>query len=648
MIDPAVDLAPGMLLADRFDVETVLGRGGFATVFRAHDRVLDRPVAVKLLNAAASTLIDAARFDREIKLTARLVHPSIVPLFDSGVVFTRRFYVMPCIDGNTVRHLIVEHGVCGMRQAIRLAGDVAEALSYAHSMGVVHRDIKPENIFLSDGRALVADFGIARHMDRTSNATAVTEHGAAIGTVAYMSPEQALGEQGIDGRSDLYALGCVLVELLTGAPPFVGNSAMAVLSQHITSTPQIHDRLTGTPAPLVALIARLLAKPPDQRPASAAIVVEELRSIGAHLSAPRAASMRASATMEAPKLPSPPPIVTESDRLADEARKLFDRSVQGGASTRSALDMALVYAERAVALDEMSARALTVLGDVVHVRGFRGFDDESHSFARAMQLRLKALSIDDNIGELHASMGVTALYWDDDFQRAGTHLKRAVELAPHDSSAHRHFGCWLKMSGRFEDALAHVRMAEELAPEAPHIKIAVADVLMSLGRYVEAIVPLQAALRITPNYEQATERLEMACHRSGRFDDAFAARRTMLGTHRLFDRLSKLTEMFERDGWEATREQDLRAELAALLARADSEDPFKDPQGSRQLSDRLIIAYGELGEWHRAMDWVERGYYLRPGRLIRVLTDLPFDRRGLAVDRRYARLLRTAGLDALL
>ena len=340
--------------------------------------------------------------------------------------------------------------------------------------------------------------------------------------------------------------------------------------------------------------------------------------------------------------------MSESERLSEEARKLFQRSVQGGTGTRGVLDMALVYADRAVALDESNARALTVLADIVHVRGFRGFDEELPAIARANQLRLKALSIDDTIGELHASIGVMSLYWDDDFQGAGAHLRRAIELAPHDCTAQRHYGCWLKMNGQFDDALAHVRAAEALGPDAPHVKIAVADVLMSLGRYVEAIVPLQAALRTTPNYVQATERLEMACHRSGRFDDAFAARRTMLGTHKLYDRLAKLTEVFESDGWEATREQDLRVELAQLLERATTEDPFKDPQGSRQLSDRLIIAYGELGEWHCAMDWVERGYYLRPGRLIRVLTDLPFDRRGLAVDRRYARLLRTAGLDSLL
>ncbi|MEO5800596.1 MAG: serine/threonine-protein kinase [Gemmatimonadales bacterium] len=648
MTDAFGDLAPGMLLADRFDVETVLGRGGCATVYRAHDRVLDRPVAVKLLNAEASSSVDAARFDREIRLTARLVHPGIVPLFDSGVASTRRFYVMPCIVGETLRQLIELEHTRELGQIVRVCGDVAEALSYAHSRGVVHRDIKPENIFLSDGRAIVADFGIARPLDVTRHTSAVTEMGLAIGTVAYMSPEQALGESGIDGRTDLYALGCMMVELLTGTPPFVGSSSMAVLSQHITAAPKLDERLAGNPARLQSLIARLLAKSPEERPASAAIVVEELRNIGAQLSAPRAAATTSSVPAVAPDARRAPAVVTESERLTHQASDLFNRAVQGGAGTRGVLDIALVYAERAAALDESNAHALTVLSDVVHVRGFRGFDDEELAFARATQLRLKALSIDDNIGELHASLGVTALYWEDDFERAGTHLRRAVELAPHDAKAHRHYGCWLKMRGEFDEALAQVRAAEALAPEASHVKIAVADILMSLGRYVEAIVPLQAALRAMPNYEQATERLEMACHRSGRFEDAFAARRTMLGTHRLYDRLAKLAEVFESDGWEATREQDLRVELAQLLERTTTEDPFKDPQGSRQLSDRLIIAYGELGEWHEAMDWVERGYYLRPGRLIRVLTDLPFDRRGLAVDRRYARLLRTAGLDALL
>ena len=184
--------------------------------------------------------------------------------------------------------------------------------------------------------------------------------------------------------------------------------------------------------------------------------------------------------------------------------------------------------------------------------------------------------------------------------------------------------------------------------EAPHIQVGLADVLMSMGRYVETIAPLQAPLRIIPRYDQVMERLEMARHRSGRIDDAYASRRTLLGTHRLFDRLDALTTNFDRDGWDVAREADLHAELQALPSLATQEDPFKDRQTSRQLSDRIIITCGELGDYTRAMDWVERGYYIRPGRLIRVLTDLPFDRRGVASDRRYARLLRTAGLEFLL
>ena len=204
------------------------------------------------------------------------------------------------------------------------------------------------------------------------------------------------------------------------------------------------------------------------------------------------------------------------------------------------------------------------------------------------------------------------------------------------------------MAGRFDEALARVERAVALMPDSPHAFVGLADTLMSMGRYVEAIAPLKQALRILPRYPQAMERLEMAAHRAGRIDEAYSSRRSLLGTQRLFARLDLLTEVMEKDGWDAARSQDLAAELQDLLALAAAEDPFKDRQTSRHISDSIIIASGELGEWTRAMDWVERGYFVRPGRLIRVLTDLPFDRRGLAQDRRYARLLRTAGLEFLL
>jgi tetratricopeptide (TPR) repeat protein len=171
---------------------------------------------------------------------------------------------------------------------------------------------------------------------------------------------------------------------------------------------------------------------------------------------------------------------------------------------------------------------------------------------------------------------------------------------------------------------------------------------MALGRYDESITPLREALRLAPGYEAALERLEMSCHRAGRHDEALDARRMLLGVRGEHERAALLMKEAAELGWPEARERDLRRDIAALEERAKREDPFAEVRTSRQLADRLIILHAELGEWTRAMDWVERSYYNRPGRLRRVLTDFPYDHHGLARDSRYARLLRTAGLADLL
>jgi len=640
------EIRPGTVIAERFTVQDTLGVGGAAVVYRAHDKVLDRQVALKLLGETASSHVDHSRFEREIRLTARLVHPSIVPLFDSGWHGDRLYYVMPCIAGTTLRGVLATQKRLPVDQALRLIGDVAEALAYAHAMGFVHRDIKPENIFSANGRAVVADFGIAHSVGTEPKAETLTTEGVTIGTVAYMSPEQALGERTLDARADLYSLGCVLFELLSGEPPFSGLTAMSVLSQHLSTIPDVVRRLPGAPAPLGQLIERLLAKEPGARPASAAELVELLRTLSRDTGARAPRAMPAPVT--APASVDDSREDTEAQRTLKEARRLFNQGVQGGHGTRDVLALARVLAERALTLEPRRVAAMAVLADIVMAQGFRGFVDEEACYEEAQRLRMAAAAIDDSVGELQTSIGIMRLYWNNDFHGAGRYLDRGVALAPEDGSAHRHYSTWLKMSGRFDEALAHVERAVALMPDSPHAHVALADVLMSVGRYVEAITPLQAALRLTPRYDQAMERLEMTCHRAGRTEDAYTSRRTLLGTNRLFERLERLTQTYEREGWETARRQDLQAELEELVALAAKEDPFKDRQTSRQLSDRIIIISGELGEWKRAMDWVERGYYVRPGRLIRVLTDLPFDRRGLAGDPRYARLLRTAGLEGLL
>src|SRR6185437_12914272 len=213
-------------LAGRYQLERELGAGGMATVYLAQDIRHTRQVAVKVLRPELAAVIGAERFLGEIKLTANLQHPHILPLFDSGEADSFLFYVMPFVEGETLRRRLDREKQLPVPDALRIATEVASALDYAHRHGVVHRDIKPENILLHDGQAMVADFGIALAASKAGG-DRMTETGMSLGTPHYMSPEQAMGEREITGRSDVYALGVVTYEMLTGDPPFTGSTAQA-------------------------------------------------------------------------------------------------------------------------------------------------------------------------------------------------------------------------------------------------------------------------------------------------------------------------------------------------------------------------------------------------------------------------------------
>jgi len=257
-------------LADRYTIERELGRGGMATVYLAHDLKHDRDVALKLLRPELGELLGADRFLAEIKLTAGLQHPNIVPLFDSGAAAGLLYYVMPYVRGESLRDKLVREGAFSIDEAITMARGIASALEHAHRQGVVHRDIKPENVLLSDGVPMVADFGIARALN-TVGVTRATQHGIAIGTPAYMSPEQAMGEGDVDQRADLYALGCVLFEMLTGAVPFRGATAAALVTQHLMApVPSARSVRATVPPAVDTAIMRALAKDRDARFTSAA------------------------------------------------------------------------------------------------------------------------------------------------------------------------------------------------------------------------------------------------------------------------------------------------------------------------------------------------------------------------------------------
>lgn len=255
------------LLADRYRIEREIGRGGMATVYLAHDLRHDSSVAVKVLHPELAAFIGQTRFTREIQVTAQLQHPNILPIFDSGYVGALHYYVTPYVEGESLAGRIAREQQLPVDDALNIACEVADALAHAHTHGLVHRDIKPANILLAHGHAMIADFGIARLTG--PNAEKFTDSGMALGTATYMSPEQAAGAH-VDGRSDIYSLGCVLYEMLAGSPPFTGANPQAVIARHMVDpVPPLRGiRPTVTPA-IEAVIHIAMAKAPADRFATA-------------------------------------------------------------------------------------------------------------------------------------------------------------------------------------------------------------------------------------------------------------------------------------------------------------------------------------------------------------------------------------------
>jgi eukaryotic-like serine/threonine-protein kinase len=267
-------------LSAHYRLEHEIGSGGMATVYLAEDLRHDRRVALKVLRPELAAVIGAERFLAEIKLTANLQHPHILPLFDSGEADSFLYYVMPFVEGESLRDRLKREKQLPVDYAVRIAGEVASALDYAHRHGVIHRDIKPENILLHDGRALVADFGIALAASKAG--TRMTETGMSLGTPHYMSPEQAMGEREITARSDVYALGAVLYEMLTGDPPFTGSTAQAVVARVVTEAPRPLLPQRHTIPPYVeAAVLTALEKLPADRFATAAEFAHALSPAGA-------------------------------------------------------------------------------------------------------------------------------------------------------------------------------------------------------------------------------------------------------------------------------------------------------------------------------------------------------------------------------
>ena len=336
-------------LAGRYEIEREVGRGGMATVYLARDLRHPRSVAIKVLRPELASGITADRFRAEIGIAAALSHPHILPVFDSGGAGDHLFYVMPFVEGDTLRQRLKNEGRLPIQEALRLTREIADALAYAHAQGIVHRDIKPENILLVAGHAVVTDFGIARAIAQASDLR-LTGTGIALGTPQYMSPEQAIGDRDVDGRSDLYSLGCVLFEMLTGALPHAGDTPQEVIAQKLTKPPRsVLSARPEVPRPVDAVIATALAADPAQRYPTAgdfgnalgrpsrAVRAREFVSHNPRWLALGIAAFALAAVVVAMRVAQPPPRIVARDGRLAIAVMPFRATVPGAAQWTEAI-----------------------------------------------------------------------------------------------------------------------------------------------------------------------------------------------------------------------------------------------------------------------------------------------------------------------
>lgn len=688
--------------------------------------------------------------------------------FDSRLMTL--FYVMPFITGESLRQRLDRDRWLPVDEVTRLLTGIAAGLGHAHAHGIVHRDIKPENILLQDGLPLLADFGIARASAETGGEQ-LTEIGLALGTPIYMSPEQAsAGYEAVDGRSDIYSLGCVVYEMLAGGPPFAGATAAAILARHcVDAVPPIRTVRPDLPERVVLAVNRALAKRAVDRwqtvaefvdalridtpvlmesaasPAprlSLAILpfenlssepdsdyfgdglAEELTTVFARIRGLNLASRGAAFALKGQKLD--PRVAAQrlgvrtvlegsvrkagnrlritaaltdaatgfelwSDRfdrqlddifaLQDElastiARALADRfaepvtaaPLQRGTRSPQAYDanlrgeylwlraiqqgeglmQARAAFEEALRHDPDYPLAIERYAVTFSVAAIRGLEPWDPAWARYWELNERSLRLDPDLASALVSRGVAILWIKDQVVKAGQDLQRAVMLSPASAECQRHYGAWLKMMGRSEEAESHMREAVRLEPEIAFVRSGMADILIARGKLAEALPHLRLALALDPKYDAALERLWRVCRGLERYEDAIDARRRQLEARKATERADQLVADFRASGYQVAWERDRRRELADWTDRRAALEPVKELQTANPVSDRLVILNADLGDWSRAMDWILTGHAQRPGRLRRVLTDLPFDRRNLIGDPRYRPLLEQAGLLELL
>ena len=427
-------------LADRYLVEGELGAGGMAIVYLAIDRKHDRPVALKVMRPEIAAAMGKERFLSEIAIAAKLQHPHILALIDSGDADGVLFYVMPFLEGETLAQKLARDGRLPVSDAMQIATEVVSALRYAHDHGVLHRDIKPANIMLTGGHAVVMDFGIARALDKA--ATRLTSGGMLVGTPAYMGPEHLNGE--VDTRSDIYAVGCVLYEMLAGSPPFTGPTAQAILLSHLAgSVPPLSSVRNDVPRRVEVIVIRALAKEPNDR-------FQDMPAFHAELHLARSGNA-------APPAPAPPPANLEAYGMYLRGTHSFDKRTEAGN------ERAIERLERATKQDPTFAPAFAALG-AAYVEKFFTYDPDEEWEERAFVAIEKARAIDPGLAKIYVVKGNLLWTRARRFPHADAidEYRRALAIDPANAEALNELAKVLFHIGRLDEAARSFERAIEI------------------------------------------------------------------------------------------------------------------------------------------------------------------------------------------
>jgi serine/threonine protein kinase/tetratricopeptide (TPR) repeat protein len=648
-------------LTERYRVEREIGRGGMATVFLAQDLKHDRPVALKVLHPELAAMLGPERFLREIKVAARLNHPHIVPLHDSGQADGLLYYVMPFVDGESLRGRITRMKQLPVEEALEIARDVAAALDYAHRQQVVHRDIKPENVMLHEGEALVTDFGIAKAVS-VAGGESITQTGLAVGTPAYMSPEQAAGESDPDGRSDIYSLGCVLFEMLSGATPFTGPTPQAMMTRRFTEeAPSVRAVRPAVPDFVEQAVSRAMAPVPADRFATGAQFAQAL--VGHGVTTPPGSASVAPAAQTASKSIAVLPFVNMS---ADPENEYFTDGIAEEIINALSKVQALRVASRTSAfafkgknedIGEIGRKlkVATVLEGSVRKAGNRlrvtaqlvNVADGYHLWSERYDRQLEdVFAIQDEIAENIVKALRVVLSEEEkraiekaptenveayefylrgrqyfhQFRRAGIlfarrMFDRAIELDPNFARAYAGIAdcCaflymyWDGSKANLEGADSASRKALALDPELAEAHASRGFALSLSRQYAEAHQEFQTAIRLNPKLYEAHYLYARTCVQEGRLEDAVRHYEDAAAARpEDFQALLLMQTPLTRLG----RKEEAIAALRRGLQVAERHLELT-PDDARA----LVLGAGalmQLGDSDRALDWARRAHALDP------------------------------------